>query len=217
VGTTVTFLNSPGNTTAHCATQFYEGLFDSGPLQPGQSFTFNFTRPGEYFYNDCTSPGTTGKVVVYTPGSAQGQDASVTVATSNSTLPGGNGKTELMSTCTQCHALNVITQKRQTREDWLTTVNQMQERGAEVTDEQAGLIVDYLAAHFGKLVYINTAPAEALQDVLSLTPQEAALLIKYRQENGNFKNLDDLLKVPGMDANKIQQQSSNIVFDAKTP
>jgi competence protein ComEA len=93
----------------------------------------------------------------------------------------------------------------------------MQERGAEVTDEQAGLIVDYLAAHFGKLVYINTAPAEALQDVLSLTPQEAALLIKYRQENGNFKNLDDLLKVPGMDANKIQQQSSNIVFDAKTP
>jgi competence ComEA-like helix-hairpin-helix protein len=217
MGTTVTFLNPSGNTTAHCATQFYEGLFDSGPLQPGQSFTFSFTRPGEYFYNDCTSPGTTGKVVVYTPGSAQGQDASVTVATSNSTLPGGNGKTELMSTCTQCHALNVITQKRQTREDWLTTVNQMQERGAEVTDEQAGLIVDYLAAHFGKLVYINTAPAEALQDVLSLTPQEAALLIKYRQENGNFKNLDDLLKVPGMDANKIQQQSSNIVFDAKTP
>ena len=49
----------------HCATQFYEGLFDSGPLQPGQSFTFTFTRPGEYFYNDCTSPGTTGKVVVY--------------------------------------------------------------------------------------------------------------------------------------------------------
>ncbi len=67
VGTAVTFLNPPGNTTAHCATQFYEGLFDSGPLQPGQSFTFTFTRPGEYFYNDCTSPGTTGKVVVYLP------------------------------------------------------------------------------------------------------------------------------------------------------
>ena len=65
VGTTVTFLNPSGNTTVHCATQFYEGLFNSGPLQPGQSFTFTFTRPGEYFYNDCTSPGTTGKVVVY--------------------------------------------------------------------------------------------------------------------------------------------------------
>ncbi len=49
-----------------------------------------------------------------------------------------------------------------------------------------------------------------------MTPQEAAALVKYRQENGNFKNLDDLLKVPGVDANKIQEQSSNIVFDAKT-
>jgi competence ComEA-like helix-hairpin-helix protein len=89
----------------------------------------------------------------------------------------------------------------------------MQERGAEVTDEQAELIVDYLAAHFGKLIYINMAPAEALQDVLSMTPQEATVLIKYRRDNGNFKNLDDLLKVPGVDVKKIQEQSSNIVFD----
>jgi DNA uptake protein ComE-like DNA-binding protein len=90
-------------------------------------------------------------------------------------------------------------------------VDQMQERGAEVTDEQAGLIVDYLAAHFGPPIYINTADAEALQNVLALTPQEAAVLVKYRQEKGNFKNLDDLLKAP-VDAKKIQEQSSNIVF-----
>jgi competence ComEA-like helix-hairpin-helix protein len=216
----VTFLNPSGNTTAHCATQFYEGLFDSGPLQPGQSFTFNFTRPGEYFYNDCTSPGTTGKVVVYVPGSVQGQDAPAQAASAapvSSVLPGGSGKTELTNTCTQCHALNLITQKRQTKEQWLTTVEQMQERGAEVTDEQAELIVDYLAAHFGKLVYINTAAGEALQYALGITAQEAAVLIKYRQQNGNFKNLGDLLKAPGVDAKKIQEQSGNIVFDAKNP
>jgi glucose dehydrogenase/plastocyanin len=65
VGTTVTFLNPAGNTTAHCAVQFYEGLFNSGPLEPGQSFTFTFKEAGEYFYNDCTSPRTTGKVIVY--------------------------------------------------------------------------------------------------------------------------------------------------------
>ncbi len=65
VGTTVTFLNPEGNKTAHCAVQFYEGLFNSGPLQPGQSFTYTFKQAGEYFYNDCTSPRTTGKVVVY--------------------------------------------------------------------------------------------------------------------------------------------------------
>jgi DNA uptake protein ComE-like DNA-binding protein len=50
-----------------------------------------------------------------------------------------------------------------------------------------------------------------------MTPQEATVLTKYRQENGNFKNLDDLLKVPGVDVKKIQEQSSNIVFDTNTP
>ena len=64
-GTTVTFLNPSGNTTAHCVTQFYEGLFKSGPLKPGESFDYTFRQSGEYFYNDCTSPRTTGKVIVY--------------------------------------------------------------------------------------------------------------------------------------------------------
>ncbi len=64
VGTTVTFTNPEGNTSPHCAVQFFEGLFKSGPLQPGHSFTYTFTKPGEYFFNDCTSPRTTGEVIV---------------------------------------------------------------------------------------------------------------------------------------------------------
>ncbi len=63
VGTTVTFTNPVGNKDVHCVTQFYEGLFNAR-LQPGESFRFTFTRAGEYFYNDCTSPRTTGIVVV---------------------------------------------------------------------------------------------------------------------------------------------------------
>ena len=65
VGTAVTFLNPAGNAAAHCAVQFYEGLFNSGALQPGQSYGYTFKQSGEYFYNDCTSPRTTGKVIVY--------------------------------------------------------------------------------------------------------------------------------------------------------
>ena len=61
----VTFTNPAGNTKPHCVTQFYEGLFSSGPIQPGQSFSFTFKTPGEYFYNDCADPRTTGKVIVY--------------------------------------------------------------------------------------------------------------------------------------------------------
>jgi len=64
VGTTVTFTNPATNTKQHCATQFFEGLFNP-KLQPGESFTYTFTKAGEYFYNDCTDPRPTGKVVVY--------------------------------------------------------------------------------------------------------------------------------------------------------
>ncbi len=65
VGTTVTFTNPPDSAEPHCVTQFYEGLFSSPKLAAGQSFSYTFTKAGEYFYNDCTSPRTTGKIVVY--------------------------------------------------------------------------------------------------------------------------------------------------------
>jgi glucose dehydrogenase/plastocyanin len=64
VGTTVTFKNPETNTKSHCATQFFEGLFNPN-LKPGESFTYTFTKTGEYFYNDCTDPRPTGKIVVY--------------------------------------------------------------------------------------------------------------------------------------------------------
>ena len=79
VGTTVTFLN-PGtetfaaelpNTKLHCATQFFEGLFNP-KLNPGQSFQYTFTKEGEYFYNDCTDPRPTGKVVASRPAGRAG-------------------------------------------------------------------------------------------------------------------------------------------------
>ena len=71
VGTTVTFLNPGAETFAnfpnqklHCATQFFEGLFNP-KLSPGQSFSYTFRVKGEYFYNDCTDPRPTCKIVVY--------------------------------------------------------------------------------------------------------------------------------------------------------
>ncbi|CAN5206864.1 hypothetical protein BH11PSE9_BH11PSE9_00340 [soil metagenome] len=72
VGTTVTFTNpgdatfattGSGNQKEHCATQFFEGKFNFR-LQPGQSAQHTFDREGEYYYNDCTDPRPTGKVIV---------------------------------------------------------------------------------------------------------------------------------------------------------
>jgi PQQ-dependent dehydrogenase (methanol/ethanol family) len=64
VGTTVTFTNPAGSTSNHCADSFFQQEFNSGVLQPGQSFTHAFNTAGEYYYNDCVWPHITGKVVV---------------------------------------------------------------------------------------------------------------------------------------------------------
>ena len=65
-GTSVTFTNPAGNSSRHCVTQFFEGLFSSPPLQPGQSFSYTFQKAGTYYFNDsCTSPMTTGEVIVH--------------------------------------------------------------------------------------------------------------------------------------------------------
>ena len=72
VGTTITFTNpgdaqiggsGSGNVKEHCATQYFEGLFNFR-LKPGESAQYTFTREGEYYFNDCTDPRPTGKVVV---------------------------------------------------------------------------------------------------------------------------------------------------------
>jgi glucose dehydrogenase/plastocyanin len=71
VGTTVTFTNpgdaqvgaGNGNLKEHCATQFFEGKFNFR-LKPGESAQHTFDREGEYYFNDCTDPRPTGKVVV---------------------------------------------------------------------------------------------------------------------------------------------------------
>ena len=63
VGTTVTFTNPATNSNTHCATQFFEGLFNFR-LAPGESATHTFAKAGEYFFNDCFSPRPTGKVEV---------------------------------------------------------------------------------------------------------------------------------------------------------
>jgi plastocyanin len=65
-GTTVTFTNPSSNAQAHCAESFFDpASFKIGPLGPGQSGTYTFTKPGTYFYNDCAGfQWDTGEIVV---------------------------------------------------------------------------------------------------------------------------------------------------------
>ena len=163
VGTTVTFSNPAGNSQPHCVTQFYEGLFASPPLKPGESFKYTFTKPGEYYYNDCTSPPTTGRVIVYggpaheimplvvTPQPATAakpapaKALAATPAGSGTPLPPGPGRDFAQKTCSQCHDVARVAGQRHTRPDWIKVIDQMRANGMVVDEKQRQQLADYLA------------------------------------------------------------------------
>jgi amicyanin len=61
VGDTVTWTN--GDAVVHTATST-SGAFDSGDLDPGESYSITFTAPGTYDYLCTPHPSMTGRIVV---------------------------------------------------------------------------------------------------------------------------------------------------------
>ena len=41
---------------------------------------------------------------------------------------------------------------------------------------------------------------------------QAAAIIQYREKNGNFKSIEDLKKVPGIDVDKIEAKKDRLTF-----
>ncbi len=57
----------------------------------------------------------------------------------------------------------------------------------------------FAAVTFAQMVDINTATADQLEKGLKgIGPAKAAAIVKYRNENGPFAAVDDLVKVPGV-------------------
>ncbi|MDX6457120.1 MAG: hypothetical protein QOE55_817 [Acidobacteriaceae bacterium] len=68
--------------------------------------------------------------------------------TSPATLPEGAGRPIVQRSCTTCHNIRVVTSKKGARSYWSKTVDDMVNRGAELTDEEIGTVVDYLSSSF---------------------------------------------------------------------
>lgn len=58
---------------------------------------------------------------------------------------------------------------------------------------------------------INTATAPELEELPGIGPSLAQKIIEYRQQNGPFHNLEDLLKVSGIGPAKLEQIQDLIV------
>ena len=127
-------------------------------------------------------------------------------------LPDAKGKDLYENICGACHGTDVVFKIHTTKDKWKETVDEMASRGAEGTDEQLDTIVDYLAKCFGPLVDVNKADAKEIAAQFEITGDEAAAIVKYRQDKGDFKEFADLKNVPGLDFKKIEPLRYRIAF-----
>ena len=121
------------------------------------------------------------------------------------------GAQAFQAVCSKCHPADRIVAARRTKTQWEETLDKMTKLGAPITDENYDLLLGYLVHHYGK-VNVNRSMAGDIADVVGLTPDEAQKIVKYRDEHGPFTDFDALAKVPGIDAQKLEQNKDAITF-----
>jgi len=69
-------------------------------------------------------------------------------------------------------------------------------------------------------ININTATAKMLETLKNIGPKKAKAIIKYRKDNGLFKSLEDLKKIPGIGDKTFEKNRHQITIGQpaqKTP
>jgi competence ComEA-like helix-hairpin-helix protein len=140
-------------------------------------------------------------------------------------LPDDEGKDVVIHMCQSCHPMETITTPRYSEARWASVVDDMIAFGVQGSEEDIETVIRYLAKHFGPektreagtkspplpKVNVNKAGVPELAAVLQLSVQDARAIVSYREENGKFKNWQDLKEVPGLDK-KIEQKKELLAF-----
>jgi cytochrome c553 len=100
--------------------------------------------------------------------------AAAFAAGQNASLPEGDGKAIVTAACAGCHALDLITVKQATKDEWAGVVDRMKTYGTTLTGEQTTTVVDYLAKSFPPK---GAAPAAAAAGQSSASDNEAKAMI----------------------------------------
>ena len=112
--------------------------------------------------------------------------------------------------CGSCHSTSLVEGLR-TEEEWREEVDQMIKVGARGTETQLQRVMRVLARTLTK-VNINTADARQIAPVLDVSEAIAEAVVKRRSSNGKFTSLEDLKRVPGVDAGKLDARKDRIEF-----
>lgn len=127
------------------------------------------------------------------------------------------GKLELQKICKGCHELEKAFSIKQDRNGWEATMEKMVSFGMKSTDDEYKAVLEYLIKHYAAdevpKIKINKASAIDLESGLSIKRSQAKAVIEYREKNGAFKSIEDLKKVPGLEADKLEAKKDRISFE----
>jgi competence ComEA-like helix-hairpin-helix protein len=132
-------------------------------------------------------------------------------------MPEGQGKQIILRECTACHLPDHFTKYQHTPEEWQAIVIRMGTRVRAATKEELDTVTKYLATNYPKVevagkLNVNKAKAADIQAQLSLTPEEADAVVKYRERHGDFREWGDLLAIYGVDGRKIEAAKDRMSF-----
>jgi competence protein ComEA len=130
--------------------------------------------------------------------------------TTASRFPPGPGRDALFKVCKECHGPESVLGQLKTRSEWSKTLDEMAANGATGTDEEWNSILEYLDTHYS-LIMVNTAPATELAPKLDVSAEVAAAIVSAR-DNAKITSIDELKKVPGIDAAKLEARKDRLIF-----
>ena len=79
------------------------------------------------------------------------------------------------------------------------------------------LVARHAGAAEGKLVNINAASAADLAAVKGIGQVKAQAIVEYREKNGPFKSVDDLVQVRGIGEKSLTTLRPQLTLDAGAP
>ncbi len=134
-------------------------------------------------------------------------------AVNASRLPEGPGRATTARLCGGCHGFGNFMRRRETRDGWNAVIEDMIARGAKGEEEEWAEVSDYLVAQFSPVrVKVNQAAAPAIAEALGIRLVLAEEVVKYREANGPFKDIEDFRKVPGLENADFDSRRNRLEF-----
>ena len=133
------------------------------------------------------------------------------VAPAPHTFPDSAGKDTVQMVCGACHSPDYITETDRTPKGWTDIWDMMTAYGAQASPAEWDAIHKYILGQLATIEINKATPAD-LAATFEVDEALGKAIVDYRMANGNFKTVDDVKKVPGLAAAKVDYRKNRIQF-----